>query len=110
MKIAFACSGKGGLEDQISDRFGRCSSFTIVEVEEGRIKSVNVIPNPGLQAGSGAGIKAIKTVVNSGAKVIVAGSLGPNAMAAAQELGIKHISVSGKKVKDALNEVIAMLK
>ncbi len=79
MKICVASETRGGLEDTVSMQFGRCPVFTVVEVEGNEIKSVYTVPNPGASVGSGAGIQAGQTVVNEGCKVLIAGSVGPNA-------------------------------
>ena len=42
MKVAISTEG-----DSVSAHFGRCPSFTIAEIEEGRIVSKEVIENPG---------------------------------------------------------------
>ncbi|MCI4434597.1 MAG: NifB/NifX family molybdenum-iron cluster-binding protein [Thermoplasmata archaeon] len=78
MRICLATSGAGGIKDYVSPQFGRCPTFTIVDIEDGNIRNVNVIQNPGAVAGSGAGIQAAQIVVNSGCQVVIAGAIGPN--------------------------------
>ena len=46
MKIAISTDGK-----LVSGHFGRCPSFTIVEIEENKIKSKEVVDNPGHHPG-----------------------------------------------------------
>ncbi|PMP75037.1 MAG: dinitrogenase iron-molybdenum cofactor biosynthesis protein [Aciduliprofundum sp.] len=78
MRICIATSGSGGIRDYVSPQFGRCPTFTVVDVEGGSIKNVNVIQNPGSFAGSGAGIQSAQIVVNQGCNVVIAGAIGPN--------------------------------
>jgi predicted Fe-Mo cluster-binding NifX family protein len=47
MKIAISTDG-----EHVSGHFGRCPSFTIVEIEDNKIKSKEVINNPGHHPGS----------------------------------------------------------
>jgi predicted Fe-Mo cluster-binding NifX family protein len=47
MKIAISTDG-----EHVSGHFGRCPSFTIVEIEDNKIKSKEVVDNPGHHPGS----------------------------------------------------------
>jgi len=78
MKICVASESRGGLDDMVSMQFGRCPTFTVVEVEGNEIRNVYVVPNPGASAASGAGMLAGQTVVNEGCNVVIAGAIGPN--------------------------------
>ncbi len=97
---------KGGLDDVVASRFGRAPTFTIVELDEnGEIKSVRVIQNPGYASGSGAGVKAAQAVADAGARYYIGPSPGPNAYAALQHLGIKILgTVVGVPVKEAIDK------
>ena len=104
-KIAVSTTA-GGLDDAVCPTFGRCGTFTIVEVENGEIKNTSVLQNPGANIGGGAGIQAAQTIINSGAKVAISGAFGPNSFAVLSQAGIKTISAGGMKVKDAVDAYI----
>jgi len=57
MRIAVATT-RGGLDDVVSPVFGRCSTFTLVDVEDGEVASHEVIQNPHAGAMGEAGIQA----------------------------------------------------
>ena len=103
---------KGGLDDVVASRFGRAPTFTIVEVgEDGEVKSVRVIQNPGYASGSGAGVKAAQAVADAGARYYIGPSPGPNAFAALQHLGIKILgTVVGVPVKEAVRKAVEAIK
>ncbi len=44
-RIAVPTEGVGGLEGQRSGHFGHCPAFTLVDVENGAITNVTVVPN-----------------------------------------------------------------
>lgn len=44
-KIAVPSEGVGGLDGQRSGHFGHCSSFTLVDVKDGVVDNVTVVPN-----------------------------------------------------------------
>jgi predicted Fe-Mo cluster-binding NifX family protein len=106
MKIAVS-TFKGGLGDSICPTFGRCSTFTIVEVDdkEKKILKTNLIPNPGGMAGGGAGIAAAQEIIKSGAKSLITGNCGPNAVAVLMQAGISVYSSAGK-VEDAVTKLL----
>lgn len=109
MKIAFA-TNRGGLDDRLSDRFGRAKTFTVVQIDDrGNILSIDIIENPGSRASSGAGIKAVQKLVELGVDIAVGPSPGPHASMALRQSGIKHYSLSGLSVKEALTIVLGKL-
>jgi predicted Fe-Mo cluster-binding NifX family protein len=58
----------------VSAHFGRCSSYTIVDIEEGKVVSREEIPNPGHQPGF-----LPQFLSDRGVSVIIAGGMGPRA-------------------------------
>ncbi|MCK4796583.1 MAG: NifB/NifX family molybdenum-iron cluster-binding protein [Spirochaetes bacterium] len=81
MKIAISTDGK-----YVSAHFGRCPSFTIVEIENGEIIKRNVLDNPGHSPGN------IPQFLNqNGAGYIIAGGMGQRAKMFFQEFGIETI-------------------
>ncbi len=101
MKIAIS-TNSGGLEDTVSPVFARAPTFTIAEVENGKIKDVRVMQNPAAMAGGGAGIQAAQLLVNEGVQAVVAGNFGPNSSGILAQAGISMISSPGTKVEDAV--------
>ena len=83
---------KGGLEDFVNYHFGRTPTFTIVDVEEGEIKNVRVVPNPGASSPRGAGVQAAQFCINEGVEAVIAGQFGPNSAQVFQASGIKFVS------------------
>jgi len=86
MKIAVSSRGKG-LDSQIDPRFGRCAHFVIVETDD---MSFDVFDNESIALGGGAGIQAAQFVANKGAKAVITGNVGPNAV---QTLSASHVDI-----------------
>jgi len=107
MKIAIPTE-KGGLEDNVSSIFGRASTITFVDCDEGtkQIGSVQVVQNDGANAPSGAGVTTAQSVLNSGATVLLAGNCGPNAIALLSQANIGVYYISGN-VKDAIEKFLS---
>ncbi len=106
MKIAFVTEEDKGIDSIISSRFGRASFFIIVEIDENKkIKNSYAIKNPGGEVRGGAAIKAVQKLLEEKVSIVVAGSFGPNALVALDEMNIKHLQLSGLKISEALNKV-----
>ncbi len=53
IKLAVPTKGDKGLDDVISDVFGRAKTFTVIDMDKGKIVKVEVIQNPALPTGKG---------------------------------------------------------
>ena len=88
MKIAISSTGKD-LESDVDERFGRCSYFLIVEIENKEVKNVKVIENTAKAQSGGAGITAGEIVANEKVDAVVSANLGPRAFSVFEQLKIK---------------------
>ncbi|MBU4189930.1 MAG: DUF5320 family protein [Candidatus Thermoplasmatota archaeon] len=104
MKIVVATT-KGGLEDNVSPVFGRCQTFTIVDVEGKEIKNAEIVPNSYAGAMSGAGIQAGQFAVSKGANVVIAGNYGPNVSMVLSQANVEMIPAQGK-VDDVIKKYL----
>jgi predicted Fe-Mo cluster-binding NifX family protein len=76
MKIAITSTGSD-LNSPISPTFGRCPMFIFIDEDSDEIEAVK---NPAVDAHGGAGIQAAQFVVDRGARAVITGRVGPNAM------------------------------
>lgn len=95
MKIAISTD-----QGRVSAHFGRCSSYTIVEIEKGQILKQEEIPNPGHQPGFLPQYLS-KMHVNC----IIAGGMGPRAQSLFAQKNIEAII----GVQGPVDEVIEKL-
>jgi predicted Fe-Mo cluster-binding NifX family protein len=92
MKVAVSSTGNG-LDSQVDPRFGRCSTFIIVDTETMQAEAV---PNSSIGAAHGAGIGAAQAVAGAGVKAVLTGHVGPNAHMALSQADVKtYIGASG---------------
>jgi len=106
-RIAVATDGKDGLEDAVSNVFGRARTFTIVDVEDEKIIGVSVLENPALSYRHGAGPIAIKMLIDDGVEVVLANELGVGASDILKQHNIIYIQAKpstnvGEAIKKAL--------
>ncbi len=99
MKIAFSTEGHD-LNGLVDSRFGRCSSFLVYETETDEFTMVDNTINS--EREHGAGIQAAATVIDSGAKVVISGHLGPKASSALKAQGIQCFQCENMSIANAL--------
>ena len=92
MKIAISTDGKN-----VSAHFGRCPNFTIIDIENGKVIKREVLPNPGHEPGA-----IPRFLHEKGAKVIIAGGMGPRAAGFFDELKIKAIMGIDGSIEDVI--------
>jgi predicted Fe-Mo cluster-binding NifX family protein len=84
--IAVPSSLPGGLESPLGAHFGHCDLYTVVSVEEGKIKQVEVIPNvPHQQGGCMA---PVQYLAGKGVKKLIAGGMGLRPLMGFNQVGI----------------------
>ncbi len=105
MKIAVSTT-EGGLDDKVSDRFGRAVSFTIVEVENGEIRNIEIVRNDFAVRGGGAGVAVSQFLADKGVNAVITGNVGPNAINVLNSAGIKVYNGSGLTVKEAIEKLL----
>ena len=104
MKIAVSSTGKE-LNSHVSNVFGRCPYFIIVEVEDKKITKTEAIENMSAKQMGGAGISAAQTVAEKGVKAVITGNIGPRASDVLRQFNIEVYNGSGA-VKEALQKFI----
>lgn len=106
MKIAIPSNDPGGLDATISDHFGHCDVFTLVDVEEGKVTDIQLIPNAGhVQGGCMGPVMLLK---NAGADIMAAGGMGMRPLAGFQQVGITvYFTENATTVKEIVDLIIA---
>lgn len=105
-KVAVPTKGRGGLEDAVSEVFGRAKTFTLVDIENGVVKNVKVLENPAVSYQHGAGPIVVKILIDSGVNVVLSGELGPGASALLEQHNVKMIEVKPSvSVSESIREV-----
>ena len=91
MKLCIPTLGNGGLDDFVSEHFGRAPTFTIVDIAKNEVKTVQ---NSGEHFG-GMSV-APELIAEASVEVVLCGGLGPRAISAFEQLGIEvHVGASG---------------
>lgn len=105
LRVAVATAGDNGLEDSTSHACGRSKTFTIVDIEDGRVKGVEVTENPAASLSRGRGPVAAKHLADMKVNMVISGELGPGALTMLNELKIKTVTAEpGQRVVDVLRD------
>lgn len=112
MKIAVPSTGKT-LESQISQVFGRCPYYILVEITENsetgekEIKEAEAIENPAVDQRGGAGIVSSQTLGNEDIDTVLATRVGPRAFDVLNRIDIKVYQAIEGTVKENVEEFIS---
>jgi len=111
LRIAIATNGKDGIEDVVSNVFGRAKTFTIMDAEDENLKDIHILENPAVSYHHGAGPISVKMLIDEGVEMVIANELGIGASELLKQHNIKHISVKpNTKVGEALKEAFRICK
>ncbi len=103
-RIAFSSNDNKGLGAKISDHFGRCPYFTLVEVEDEKceIKNTEVIENPYYNDHA---VGAVPGFINKqNVNIMVSGGMGRRAQGFFEEFGIKTVTGFSQTVETAVEK------
>ena len=97
MKIAISTEG-----DYVSAHFGRCPSFTILEIKNGEITGKEIINNPGHHPGF------LPQFFNEkGVECIIAGGMGMKAVDLFNQYNIKQIVGITGRIEDTISQILS---
>ena len=83
MKVCVPTMGNKGMEDQVSEHFGRAPTFTVVETDTGKVE---VLKNVSEHMG-GSGVPP-EHLAKAGVKIMLSSGMGPRAITMFEQFGI----------------------
>lgn len=86
MLLAVPSLADGGLGGERSGHFGRCDTFTLVELESGEVKSVRVIDNPPHE--EGGCLRPVELLASHDVNALVVAGMGARPLAGFRAAGI----------------------
>lgn len=105
-RIAVPSLSPGGLEAERSGHFGHCDVFTIVDVEEGRIKSVTTLPN-GTHVQGGCMVP-VNLLAQNKVSALIVGGIGMRPLMGFRQVGITvYHDAERPEVRPVVEDLIA---
>ena len=106
VRVAIATEGERGLEDVVSNVFARAKTFTIVDMDRGKVKNSKIIKNPAVSYKCGAGPIVVKTLADLGVNKVVASEFGPGASTLLEQLSVAKVKVNaGSRVSEIIEKI-----
>jgi predicted Fe-Mo cluster-binding NifX family protein len=103
-KIAISVSNENGLSAPISPHFGRCPYFTVVELKDNEVHSVESISNPFYAQHKPGQVPGF--IHKLGAEVMLSGGMGGRAVTFFKNYGITPATGASGLASDALNSYL----
>jgi predicted Fe-Mo cluster-binding NifX family protein len=99
--VAIPSSHPGGLDSALGAHFGHCDLYTLVEIAEGQVQNVRILPNvPHEQGGCMA---PVNHLAQNGVQVLIAGGMGMRPLMGFNQVGIDVLhGGNAQTVGDAL--------
>lgn len=97
MKVAISTDG-----EYVSAHFGRCPSYTIVDIENSKLIKKESVKNPGHEPGF-----IPQFLHERGVQCIIAGGMGMRATGFFEELGIQAIVGVSGKISEVIDKLIS---
>ena len=105
MLIAVPSEAPGGLDAQISEHFGHCALFTLVQVDDKQIGQITKLPNQAHEQGGCMG--PVMLLKDNGVEAMVAGGMGGRPLAGFREVGIAvYFKDDATTVREAVDGII----
>lgn len=96
MRVAISTGG-----NYVAEHFGRCPSYTIIDIEDNKVVNAQVVNNPGHMPG------AIPQMMHKlGVDIMIAGGMGPRAINFFQEYGIETIVGVQGDIDDVIEKLL----
>jgi predicted Fe-Mo cluster-binding NifX family protein len=106
--IAITTKGYDGLDDNVSNIFGKTKTFTLANVENGKVQNVRIIDNPAAAYNHGSGPIAAKTLAELKVDLLITSQLGPGASELLQHHKITTLLVEpNSKVSEAVKKALS---
>jgi predicted Fe-Mo cluster-binding NifX family protein len=100
--VAIPSAHPGGLESALGAHFGHCDIYTVVEIENGQVRTIRTLPNvPHQQGGCMA---PVNHLAQNGIKVLIAGGMGMRPLMGFNQVGISVLyGIDSQTVGEAVN-------
>ncbi len=96
----------GGLEAKVGEHFGHCEIYTLVEIGDSKVMSVNTLPN--VPHEHGGCMAPVNYLAGNGVKALIAGGMGMRPLMGFKQMGIDVFHGGGaESVAVAVQALIA---
>ena len=87
VRVAIPSEGNGGLDGRRAGHFGHCDVFTCIDVEDGQIQAVHILPNQ--EHVQGGCMVPVNLLAQAGVNALVVGGIGMGPLMGFRQVGIE---------------------
>ena len=110
-RVAVPTKGRGGLDDVVSQVFGRANTFTLIDIEKRTIRNSKVLKNPAVSYQHGAGPIVVKMLLDEGVNIVVATEFGPGVSTLLDQHKVRKLkATAGTSVALSLKELLTVVE
>ena len=95
IRIAIPSNNPGGLEAGVSEHFGHCDIYTLVDVRDGQAVQVSTLDN--LAHEEGGCLAPVRHLAEHGVAALVAGGMGARPLQGFHQAGVKVYYGGGRR-------------
>jgi predicted Fe-Mo cluster-binding NifX family protein len=111
LTVAVPTERYDGLDDVVSEVFGKAKTFTIADLKDGKVENVIVFENPASSYKCGVGPIVVKKLADLKVNLVLTAELGPGASELLKQHNIKTILVTPHvRVSDSIKEALSKSK
>jgi len=105
-RIAIPSQGNGGLDGQRSGHFGHCDVFTLVDVEQGKIKKITTLPNQ--EHNQGGCMVPVTLLASNKVTALIVGGIGLRPLMGFKQVGIDvYHDATRAEIRPVVEDLIA---
>jgi predicted Fe-Mo cluster-binding NifX family protein len=104
MRIAISAENQNGLDSIVSQHFGRCPNYILVDMEGEQIKSIQGVDNPYFENHTPGMVPGF--INSQGANVMISGGMGWRAIDFFQQYGIQVATGASGTVGETLQRYL----
>jgi len=105
-RIAIPSVEQGGLGGVRSGHFGHCDVFTLVDVEDGKIKEVTILPNQ--EHAQGGCMIPVNLLADNNVNALIVGGIGMRPLQGFRQAGIDvYYDAQRAEIKPVVEDLIA---
>ncbi len=103
MRVGITLEDERGLESKVSEHFGQCRYFLIVDIKDNQMATTKVVPNNAQHGGGGC--LAVDDMLAHKVDYVIAGGMGGGAQQKFMRANVKICGYSGK-AQDAIRDFL----
>lgn len=101
MRVAIPSDAPGGLDAPVSEHFGHCDVFTLVDIDDGKTGTVTLLDNDGHE--QGGCMAPVMFLKKENVEALLAGGMGMRPLSGFQQVGITvYTKEDASTVRDAI--------